>query len=194
MKPGATAKELIALAKSGEKIVLIDTHPLGSVVRLRTILRKAQYASGEQHDQHRVVSGSSTVLTSPSFPPATVLAWRKEHIRVPRGNVSAVMGQPAQVRHQFRRQFDTLGIDGETVLVDPALARDHIQIAAGGLGVEDRTAFVLDLLETAAAAAPAEGLPFIAPHVFSSGLRAAVSIIGRRAHTATHLCQRIKFM
>ena len=94
-------------------------------------------------------------LATSLFLPAALPAGQVRHIRLLRRYIAAVTRQPAQGRHQFCRQFDAFGIDGKTVVIHPALAGDHIKIAAGGPGVEDGALLILDLLEAAAAAASA---------------------------------------
>ena len=66
-----------------------------------------------------------------------------------------------QLGHQFGGQLDAVGIDLEAALEDLATAGDHVQIAAGGLGVDDPAPAILQLFETAAAALFAEGIPLL---------------------------------
>jgi hypothetical protein len=95
-----------------------------------------------------------------SFPAGTPLTRRSGSNYVERRHIAAVARQPAQDRHQLRCQLDALGIDGKTVVVNPALTGYHIQVAAGSLGVEDRAALVLNFFKTTVAAASTERFPF----------------------------------
>ena len=96
-----------------------------------------------------------------SFPASTSPTGHGWAIHRRRCHVAAVSRQPAQGRHQFRCQFDTLGVDDEALVINPALARNHIQMPAGGLCVEDRAPFVLDLFKAAVSTPPAKGFPFL---------------------------------
>jgi hypothetical protein len=57
--------------------------------------------------------------------------------------------QPFQLRHKFRGELNAFRINDEAATVDLASAADYIQIAAGGLGVEDRAVIIFNLLKTA---------------------------------------------
>jgi len=103
-----------------------------------------------------------------SFPAGTPPARHGGDIHRRRRYVAAVPRQPAQRLHQLRCQLDTFRVDGEALVINPALAGVHIQIAAGFQGVEDRSPLILDLFKAAHSAAPAEGLPFF---IFHHGIR-----------------------
>jgi hypothetical protein len=66
-----------------------------------------------------------------------------------------------QLGHQLRGKLDTVGIDLEAAFEYLATTADHVQIAAGGLGVDDPAPAILQLFEAAAAALLAEGIPLL---------------------------------
>jgi hypothetical protein len=60
--------------------------------------------------------------------------------------------EPFELRHHFRGQLDAFRVDFCAASVDLASAGDNIQIAAGGLGVEDSSVIIFYLFKTAEAA------------------------------------------
>ena len=74
--------------------------------------------------------------------------------------------EPSQFPDQFFGELDALRVDLEAALIDVAFAADHVQVATGDGGMEDGPFLVLDLLEAAEPALPADGFPLaIIAHV-----------------------------
>ena len=57
--------------------------------------------------------------------------------------------QPFQLRHQLRSQLNAFRINPEAASVDLASAGDYVQIAAGGLGIEDSAVIIFNLFKAA---------------------------------------------
>ena len=73
--------------------------------------------------------------------------------------IAALRMQPLEPCDQFRGQLDAFRVDTEAATVDFAFAGDHIEIAAGCLGVEDSAVVILNLFKTAETALLAFGFP-----------------------------------
>ncbi len=73
--------------------------------------------------------------------------------------ICAIGRQPVQLGNQFCCQLHAIRVDLETTCKDLAATGDHIQIAAGGLGVDDLAAAILQLFKAASAALIAEVVP-----------------------------------
>jgi hypothetical protein len=101
--------------------------------------------------------------------------------------IAAIMWKPAQLGHHLGCQLYAMGIDLEAPFKDFAVAGDHIQIAACGLGVDNLAPAVLQLFKTAAAALLAKGIPLfsIAGHI-SHGNRGKTSRKWRRDRYVHH--------
>ena len=63
--------------------------------------------------------------------------------------VAAVRVQPFKGSDELGGQLDAFGVDAEAALVDLAFPGDNIEVAAGGLGVEDRAVVIFDFFKTA---------------------------------------------
>lgn len=66
--------------------------------------------------------------------------------------ITALRVEPFKGWYQLRSQLDALRVDGEAVIVDLAEAGYHIQVAAGGLGVEYGAVVILVFFKAAEAA------------------------------------------
>jgi len=63
--------------------------------------------------------------------------------------------QPLEPCDQFRGQLDAFRVYAEAALVDLAFPGNNIEIAAGGLGIEDSAVVIFNLFKTAETALPA---------------------------------------
>jgi len=73
--------------------------------------------------------------------------------------ICAIGRQPVQLGDQLCCQLHTIRVDLETAFKDLAAPGDHIQVAAGGLGVDNLAAAILQFFKAASAALIAEVVP-----------------------------------
>ena len=78
--------------------------------------------------------------------------------------ICAIGRQPVQLGDQLCCQLHTIRVDLETAFKNLAAPGDYIQIAAGGLGVDDLAAAILQLFKAASAALIAEVVPLSVIH------------------------------
>lgn len=103
----------------------------------------------------------STVFLFTAFSPSSSDTSRLQRKLNSRLAVAAITGKPVQGRNQLRRQLNAAGIDIEASLENLAAPGSHVQVAAGGLSVEDGAPLILQFFKAAEATLFAEVVPVV---------------------------------
>lgn len=127
----------------------------------------------------RSLRAFSFTASSPSPPVSSRLYWKFNG----RTAVATIVGKPMQGRNQFRRQLHAARINLKASLENLAAPGCHVQVSAGGLGVENSTPFILQFFKAAEATLIAKTVPVI---VIVNGINHE-----RRVNQAKERCQPI---